>query len=216
MGSLFVTVEGLDGSGKSTQLRFASDWLRQRGVDHRVTQEPGGTPLGESIRSVFLDLKEEWSTVDGTVEALMIFASRRQHLLEVIDPTLADGVHILCDRFTDSTMAYQGYGRGASLNMLHRIDDLATGGRVPDHTLFFDLPAELARERGHSPVRRNEPGGVDRLDAEDLAFYERVRQGYLELAEAATERIKVVDSAGSIVETQKQVAAVLTEIFGAA
>lgn len=216
MASLFVTVEGLDGSGKSTQLRFASDWLRQRGVDHRVTQEPGGTPLGESIRSVFLDLKEEWSTVDGTVEALMIFASRRQHLLEVIDPTLADGVHILCDRFTDSTMAYQGYGRGASLNMLHRIDDLATGGRVPDHTLFFDLPAELARERGHSPVRRNEPGGVDRLDAEDLAFYERVRQGYLELAEAATERIKVVDSAGSIVETQKQVAAVLTEIFGAA
>ena len=216
MASLFVTVEGLDGSGKSTQLRFASDWLRQRGVDHRVTQEPGGTPLGESIRSVFLDLKEEWSTVDGTVEALMIFASRRQHLLEVIDPSLEDGVHILCDRFTDSTMAYQGYGRGASLNMLHRIDDLATGGRVPDHTLFFDLPAELARERGHSPVRRNEPGGVDRLDAEDLAFYERVRQGYLELAEAATERIKVVDSAGSIVETQKQVAAVLTEIFGAA
>ena len=216
MASLFVTVEGLDGSGKSTQLRFASDWLRQRGVDHRVTQEPGGTPLGESIRSVFLDLKEEWSMVDGTVEALIIFASRRQHLLEVIDPSLEDGVHILCDRFTDSTMAYQGYGRGASLNMLHRIDDLATGGRVPDHTLFFDLPAELARERGHSPVRRNEPGGVDRLDAEDLAFYERVRQGYLELAEAATERIKVVDSAGSIVETQKQVAAVLTEIFGAA
>ena len=215
MASLFITVEGLDGSGKSTQLRFASAWLRQRGLDHLVTQEPGGTPLGESIRSVFLDLKEEWSTVDGTVEALMIFASRRQHLLEVIDPTLANGTHILCDRFTDSTMAYQGYGRGASLDMLHRIDDLATGGRLPDHTLFFDLPAEVARQRGHSPVRRSEPGGVDRLDSEDLAFYERVRQGYLELASTATERIRVIDSAGSIGETQKQVAAALTEIYGA-
>lgn len=215
MASLFITVEGLDGSGKSTQLRLASDWLRQRGVDHRVTQEPGGTPLGESIRSVFLDLKEEWSTVDGTVEALMIFASRRQHLLEVIDPTLAGGAHVLCDRFTDSTIAYQGYGRGASLEMLHRIDDLATGGRVPDHTLFFDLPAEVARQRGHSVVRQNEPGGVDRLDAEDLAFYERVRQGYLELANAAPERIRVIDSTGSIGETQQQVVVALTEICGA-
>lgn len=215
MATLFVTVEGLDGSGKSTQLRFASDWLRQRGLDHRVTQEPGGTPLGESIRAVFLDLKEEWSTVDGTVEALMIFASRRQHLLEVIDPTLADGRHVLCDRFTDSTLAYQGYGRGASLEMLHRIDDLATEGRVPDHTLLFDLPAALARERGHSPGRQKEPGGVDRLDAENLEFYERVRQGYLDLSVAATERIKVIDSAGSIAETQEQVAAALNEIYGA-
>lgn len=215
MASLFITVEGLDGSGKSTQLRFASDWLRQRGLDHRLTQEPGGTPLGESIRTVFLNLKEEWSTVDGIVEALMIFASRRQHLLEVIDPTLAEGRHILCDRFTDSTLAYQGTGRGASLEMLHQIDDLATGGRAPHHTLLFDLPAELARERGHSPGRQNEPGGVDRLDAEDLAFYKRVRQGYLDLAETATERIKVIDSSGSVAETQQQVVAALTEIFGA-
>lgn len=215
MATLFVTVEGLDGSGKSTQLRFASDWMRERGLDHRVTQEPGGTPLGESIRAVFLDLKDEWSTVDGTVEALMIFASRRQHLLEVIDPTLADDRHVLCDRFTDSTLAYQGYGRGASLEMLHRIDDLATGGRVPDHTLLFDLPAELARERGHSPGRQNTPGGVDRLDAENLAFYERVRQGYLELSASATERVKVIDSRGSIAETRRQVAEALADIYGA-
>ena len=180
-----------------------------------MTQEPGGTPLGESIRAVFLDLKDEWSTVDGTVEALMIFASRRQHLLEVIDPTLADDRHVLCDRFTDSTLAYQGYGRGASLEMLHRIDDLATGGRVPDHTLLFDLPAELARERGHSPGRQNTPGGVDRLDAENLAFYERVRQGYLELSASATERVKVIDSRGSIAETRRQVAEALADIYGA-
>lgn len=214
MAAMFITVEGLDGSGKSTQLHFASDWLSQRGLAHRVTQEPGGTPLGESIRTVFLDLKEEWTTVDGTVEALMIFASRRQHLLEVIDPTLAAGGHVLCDRFTDSTLAYQGYGRGASLEMLHRIDHLATGGRVPDHTLLFDLPAELARERGHSPGRQREPGGVDRLDAEGLDFYNRVRQGYLQLAADFPDRIKVIDSSGSIAESRRQVADTLDSIFG--
>lgn len=214
MRGLFITVEGLDGSGKSTQLRFASDWLRHHGLDHLVTHEPGGTPLGESIRAVFLDLEEEWSTVDGTVEALMIFASRRQHLLEVIDPALAQGRHVLCDRFTDSTLAYQGCGRGASLDMLHQIDELATGSRVPDHTLLFDLPAAEARQRGHSPGRQSEPGGVDRLDAEDLAFYDRVREGYLDLSKSATERIRVIDSSGSRVETQRRVAAELSDIFG--
>jgi len=215
VAELFITVEGLDGSGKSTQLRLASEWLRHRGLEHRVTQEPGGTLLGEAIRSVFLNTKEEWSTVDGTVEALLIFASRRQHLMEIIDPTLASGLHVLCDRFTDSTLAYQGFGRGVPLDTLRRMDDLATGGRVPDRTLLFDLPAELARSRGHSLSRQDEPGGVDRLDAEDLAFYDRVRLGYLELAAAEPERIRVIDSAGSIEDTQRQVDTVLTEVFGA-
>ena len=215
MKSLFVTVEGLDGSGKSTQLRFVSAWLERKDAAHRVTQEPGGTPLGESIRSVFLDLKEAWSTVDGTVEALLIFASRRQHLLEVIDPVLTAGYHVLCDRFTDSTLAYQGHGRGVSLDTLHQVDRLATGGRVPDHTLLFDLPAELARRRGHSPNRRSEPGGVDRLDAENLAFYERVRQGYLELAAADPDRFTVIDSSGAVEETQELLDRALAEIFGA-
>lgn len=210
---LFITLEGLDGSGKSTQLRFASEWLAEHSVAYQVTQEPGGTPLGESIRSVFLDLREEWSTVDGTVEALLIFASRRQHLLEVIDPTLATGRHVLCDRFTDSTMAYQGHGRGVSLDTLRQVDELATGRRVPDWTVLFDLPAAVARGRGHSPNRRNEPGGVDRLDAEDLAFYERVRQGYLALANADPDRFVVIDSSGTVEETRDRFQAALAEIF---
>lgn len=214
MKPLFVTVEGLDGSGKSTQLRYASKWLDDHGFAHCITQEPGGTPLGESIRSVFLNLKEEWSTVDGKVEALLIFASRRQHLLEVIDRTLADGRHVLCDRFTDSTLAYQGYGRGVSLETLHQVDGLATGNRVPDKTLLFDLPADMARRRGHSPRRLNEPGGVDRLDAEDLAFYERVRQGYLELAAAEPDRFLIVDSSRPLEETSALVDAALTKIYG--
>ena len=214
MKPLFITVEGLDGSGKSTQLRYASSWLDKQGLAHRVTQEPGGTPLGEAIRAVFLNLKDEWTTVDGTVEALLIFASRRQHLLEVIDSTLAAGQHVLCDRFTDSTLAYQGYGRGVSLETLHRVDELATDCRVPDRTLLFDLPAVEARDRGHSPSRRSEPGGVDRLDAEGLLFYERVRQGYLDLASAEPERFVVIDASGSIEQTRDLVDAALTEIFG--
>lgn len=213
MKPLFVTVEGLDGSGKSTQLRSASEWLARKDIAHEITQEPGGTPLGESIRSVFLDLKEAWSTVDGTVEALLIFASRRQHLLEVIDPALAAGRHVLCDRFTDSTVAYQGYGRGVSLDTLRMVDDLATGCRVPDHTLLFDLPAEVARGRGHSPNRRSESGGVDRLDAEDLGFYESVRRGYLELAFAEADRFTVIDSSGGLAETRAQLEDALSRIF---
>lgn len=211
---LFITVEGLDGSGKSTQLRFASRWLEQRRIAHRVTQEPGGTPLGDAIRSVFLNRQDDWTTVDGTVEALLIFASRRQHLLEIIDPTLATGRHVLCDRFTDSTLAYQGYGRGCALEILERVDELATGSRVPDKTLLFDLPPEVARNRGHSLPRQNEPGGVDRLDAEDLAFYDRVREGYLKLAAADPERFIRIDATGSVEQIHTAVATALSEIFG--
>lgn len=210
--ALFITFEGLDGSGKSTQLRHAAAWCRQRGLAHEVTQEPGGTPLGETIRGVFLG--DRWGTVDGTVEALMIFASRRQHLLEVIQPALADGRHVLCDRFTDSTLAYQGYGRGVPLAVLRQIDQVATGGMLPDRTLFFDLAAAEARRRGQSASRRSRPGGVDRLDCEDLDFYERVRNGYLELAQASPERFVVIDSGGSVEQTHDQLERVLMRLFG--
>lgn len=212
MQSRFVTFEGLDGSGKSTQLRAASRWMEQRGLAHRVTQEPGGTPLGEAIRRVFLDRR--WGEVDGTVETLMIFASRRQHLLEVIDPALETGQHVLCDRFTDSTYAYQGFGRGVPLDLLRRVDELATGSRVPDATLLFDLSARGARSRGQSAARQEEPGGIDRLDAEDLAFYERVREGYLELAELHPDRFHVISSAGSIEETTTRLETALQIVFG--
>lgn len=212
MSALFVTFEGLDGSGKTTHLKYACRWLEQRGIAFAVTKEPGGTPLGESIREVFLD--RQWESLDGTVEALMVFASRRQHLLEVIEPTLAAGRHVLCDRFTDSSFAYQGFGRGVPLSILRSVDQLATGGRVPDRTLLFDLPAAAARARGRSAVRRETPGGVDRLDAEDVDFYERVRRGYLELAESEASRFEVIDSAGQLETTRRQVSGVLQRIFG--
>jgi dTMP kinase len=208
MRAKFITFEGLDGSGKSTHLARAAEWLERAGVPCRVTKEPGGTPLGEALRRVFLD--PCWGALDGTVESLVIFASRRQHLLEVVDPAMAAGRHVLCDRFTDSTLAYQGYGRGAALDLIERVDAIATGGRVPDHTLLFDLPAEEAHRRGQSSSREV----VDRLDAEDLAFYRRVREGYSELVRADPERFATIDTSGPRELTQRRVRQVLTELLG--
>jgi dTMP kinase len=151
--------------------------------------------------------------MDGTVELLLVFASRRQHLLEVIEPALAAGRHVLCDRFTDSTRAYQGSGRGVPLPLIEQVDRVATGGRAPDRTLLFDLAPDEARARGHSQARR-ERGAADRLDGEALAFYERVRQGFLELARAEPERFRTVGSAGSVDETQNQVRAELGRWLG--
>jgi dTMP kinase len=212
MTALFITFEGLDGSGKSSHLQEAFRWLADHDIECQVAQEPGGTPLGEAIRETFLDPR--WGEIDGTVEALMVFASRRQHLLEVIEPTLADGRHVICDRFTDSTFAYQGYGRGVPMSILRDVDRLATGGRVPDRTLLFDLPAEVARERGHSEARRESEEGVTRLDAEALEFYGKVRQGYLELASEHSDRFIVIRSEGTFESTQQQVRRALGGIFG--
>lgn len=208
---LFITFEGLDGSGKSTHLRHSAAWLQERGVPHLVTHEPGGTPLGNALREVFLD--PQWGEMDGTVELLLVFASRRQHLLEVIDPALAAGRHVLCDRFTDSTRAYQGHGRGVPLERINQVDLAATGGRDPDRTLLFDLEARLARARGHSPSRQRK-GTADRLDAEGLAFYERVREGFLEQARNDPGRFRIVDSSGDAAATQAQVRAALEEWLG--
>jgi len=213
MAGLFITFEGLDGSGKSTHLKRAAAWLGERGIACRATHEPGGTPLGDAIRQVFLDPR--WGRMDGVVELLLVFASRRQHLVELIEPALASGVHVLCDRFTDSTLAYQGYGRGVPRERILEIDAQATGGRRPDSTLLFDLPPDLARARGHSP-RRQGQGSADRLDSEDLAFYGRVREGFLALAAADPARFRLVDSSRHPGETFAQVAAALAGIFGLA
>ena len=209
MPARFITFEGLDGSGKSTHLRHAAAWLAERGIPHLVTHEPGGTPLGDGVRALFLDSR--WGTVDGVVELLLVFASRRQHLLEVIEPALVAGRHVLCDRFTDSTRAYQGYGRGVPLAVIEDVDRLATGGRVPDRTLLFDLPAAAARARSHSPARQ-ERSATDRLDAEALEFYERVRRGFLELA-VGDARFEVLDSSGPPRATEAQVRRALAGLF---
>lgn len=207
--ALFLTFEGLDGSGKSTHLKAAAAWFAERGLPHVVTHEPGGTPLAQAIREVFLDRK--WGEMDGVVELLLVFASRRQHLIEKIEPALATGTHVLCDRFTDSTRAYQGAGRGLSAATIDRIEEIATGGRRPDLTLLFDLPADQARARGLSKSRRR-ADSVDRLDVESLAFYERVRAGYLGLAAAEPHRFRILDSSASVDETAAALRATLEDL----
>ncbi len=212
MAPPFITFEGLDGSGKSTHLLRVARRLADLGVAHRVSHEPGGTPLGDVVRSAFL--AAEGGPADGRVELLLVFASRRQHLLEVIEPALASGEAVLCDRFTDSTLAYQGCGRGVPRELIERLDEIATGRRRPDRTLLFDLAPEAARERGHSHGRRRR-GDVDRLDAEDLGFYRRVRDGFRELAAAEPERFRVIDSSGSLATTERRVTAALVDLLPA-
>jgi dTMP kinase len=206
----FITFEGLDGSGKSTHLKRAADWLAAQGLPLLVTHEPGGTPRGDALRRVLLD--PELGAADGVVELLVVFASRRQHLLEVIEPALARGETVLCDRFTDSTIAFQGHGRGVPLADIELVDRLATGRRRPDRTLLFDLPAEAARGRGQSPRRQATAGGVDRIDAEALEFYRRVRAGYLGLAAAEPARFRVIDSSGDHQATEEQTRAALADL----
>ena len=211
--ALFITFEGLDGSGKSTHLERAARWLESQGVRFVKTHEPGGTEIGLGIRKLLLDHRH--ARMDGRVELLLMFADRRQHLVETIEPALAAGFHVLCDRFTDSTIAYQGYGRGLPLEEVDEVDRFSTSRRRPDRTLYFDLPAAAARRRGHSGHRRRS-GNVDRLDAEELAFYERVRSGYLEQSRREPGRFRVVDSSTSIVATELAVREALADLVSEA
>ena len=210
MTGRFVTFEGLDGSGKSTHLKRAAELLRERGFEVLETHEPGGSDLGQAIRGIFLDRR--WGQMDGLVELLLVSASRRQHLNEVIDPALQRGVWVLCDRFSDSTWAYQGAGRGVPLRDIAMSDALATSGRRPDVTLLFDLPAEDARKRGHSP-KRQASRKVDRLDEEELGFYRKVRGGFLDRADLEPHRFRLIDSSGSRSETSAQVETVILALI---
>jgi len=211
MAGLFITFEGIDGSGKSTHLKRAVEWLRARGLPICYTKEPGGTPLGEAIRQVFLDPVRE--SMDGRIEAFLVFASRRANLLEVIEPALAAGRHVLCDRFTDSSRVYQGVGRGLPDGWIDTLDRLATGGKKPDHTLLFDLTPEDAFARGRSATRQAR-GDVDRIDAEELPFYRQVRDAYLALVHEEPGRFHVIDSGGDAEDTWRQVVDVLSRLLG--
>jgi dTMP kinase len=197
---LFVTFEGLDGSGKSWHVGEQARRLDDLGLRYQRAHEPGGTPLGEAIRAIFLD--RQWHHIDGLTEAMLLFASRRHLLQEVIEPALQSGAHVLCDRFTDSTIAYQGVARGIARRTLLELDLLATGGRRPDLTLLFDCPAEIAWQRRHHGANAH---AADRLDVEGLEFYSRVREAYREMAAAEPGRFRVIDSSGDRCDTVLQV-----------
>jgi dTMP kinase len=177
---VFVVVEGIEGSGKSTLVAGLADWLRSEGHDPLVTYEPGGTPAGSAIREIFLNRS---IAIAPLTESFLVNAARAQHVADEIRPALDAGRVVVCDRFTDSTLAYQGYGRGVGLDALRAVCDIATEGLEPDLVLIVDLPVETAR------ARMRERAGADRIEAEDDAFHERVRQGFLALADSPRHRV---------------------------
>jgi len=197
MRGRFITFEGIDGAGKSSHIEALAGWLRQHG--HRVlqTREPGGTPMAEVVRELVLH-----KPMDALTESLLVFAARRDHLESVIEPALAAGTTVLCDRFTDATFAYQGGGRGFDRAVLAQLEAWVQNGRQPDLTLWFDVSPEVAAAR--RAVAR-EP---DRFEAEKAAFFDRVRAGYAARAAGAPERIVRIDASGSLEDVWARVLAV--------
>ncbi|MBT9501086.1 MAG: dTMP kinase [Burkholderiaceae bacterium] len=196
----FISFEGIDGAGKSTHIAALTERLRIRGADVLNTREPGGTPLAEQLRELFL-----YKPMDGLTEALLVFAGRRDHLVTVIAPALAAGRTVLCDRFADATFAYQGHGRGMDLAVLTQLETWVLDGRQPDLTLWFDLPAETAAQR------RASARAPDRLEQLDLDFFERVRAGYAARCAQFPERFARVDAQGDIAQVWSRVEAVLEQ-----
>ncbi|MBI5190874.1 MAG: dTMP kinase [Nitrospirae bacterium] len=209
-GGFFITLEGIEGCGKTTQSSMLVEYLEAEGYHVTKTREPGGTAVGGRIRAILLD--PESRGITGTTELMLYSADRAQHMAEVIEPALAAGGIVVCDRFADATLAYQGYGRGLDADVIASLTDIATRGCKPDLTILFDLPVEQGLGRA---IGRNDSTGAaheSRFEQEALAFHEKVRQGYLAIAACDRERVKVIDASGTI----EEVWAVLREVVEAA
>ncbi|HEX7706946.1 MAG TPA: dTMP kinase [Thermoanaerobaculia bacterium] len=204
---MFITFEGIEGSGKTSQQKRLAGSLRAGGRSVLVTKEPGGTPLADRIRAMLLDSS---SVIDPIAEVLLFAASRRQHTMEAIRPALIRGEVVLCDRYADSTLAYQGFGRLIDLDRLRVLNDWATDSLLPNLTILFDLDEEVGLRRARS---RNASAIADegRFEAEDLRFHRRVREGYRSLALAEPERFVVIDAGGSSDDVEQRVTAALRE-----
>lgn len=208
MPRFFLTVEGPEGSGKSTQLQLLASHLRERGAECITTKEPGGTPISDRIRAILLDSAA--IEMDPVTELMLYAASRRQHVTQLIRPALDRGTVVLCDRYTDATLAYQGYGRRIELGRLETLNEWATDGLQPDLTIVYDIDEQTGLSRAQ---HRNAAMIVDegRLEAEDLRFHRRVREGYLSMAAAEPKRFLVIDGSGTIGEVFDRTLAALRE-----
>lgn len=202
--AMFITLEGGEGAGKSTNLEFVRQWLLHAGRDVTVTREPGGTELGERVRDILLHRRE--LQISAESEMLLMFAARAEHIARVIRPALAAGKTVLCDRFTDATYAYQGGGRGIPAQRIAEIETWVQGDLRPDLTLLFDLPVEAGRQRAG---QRSEP---DRFEQENNDFFTRVRATYLARAKREAGRMRVIDASQSRENVGRQIAAVLQEV----
>ncbi|HEV6963960.1 MULTISPECIES: dTMP kinase [Roseateles] len=198
----FISFEGIDGAGKSTHIQAVADWFRARGDDVQLSREPGGTPLAETLRDIVLK-----QPMGSLTELLLMFAGRRDHVETVIRPALAAGRTLLCDRFTDASFAYQGGGRGLPLTVLEPLADWVQEGTEPELTLWFDLPPAQAA------ARRAGAREADRIEQQDLDFFERVRAAYAARAAKAPRRIVRVDASGTVEQVGRAVLAVLSERY---
>ncbi len=206
MKGLFVTLEGPEGAGKSTNREYLAERLRACGVDVVLTREPGGTPLAERIRELLLTPADEPMAVD--TELLLVFAARAQHLAQVVRPALERGAVVLCDRFTDATYAYQGGGRGLSIERIAQLEAFVQGELRPDLTLIFDLPVEVGLARAAAR------GRLDRFEQEGLRFFESVRRAYLDRAKAAPSRYRIIDAGQPLNVVQQDVQALIPDLMG--
>lgn len=205
MSGKFIVFEGIDGAGKSTQLNMLYQYLQQKGYNLLSTREPGGTQVGEEVRNILLDPNH--GDLQSRTEAFLYAAARAQLVYQVIEPTLKEGKIVICDRFVDSTIAYQGYGRNIPRDFLHQINYLATGGLQPDLVLVFDLPVE----EGLSRVNKRSSG--DRLEQETQSFYQRVRQGYLEISQQQPHNHTIMDASLPVDKLQQQVRMVVEKVI---
>ncbi len=209
----FITFEGIEGSGKTTQIQMLSNRFEEEGLDHVLTREPGGTAIGDQVRKLVLNPAN--TEITPGCELLLYAAARAQHLERVIRPALQEGRLVLCDRYVDATMAYQGYGRGLPLDLIVQLHDLDVLGLKPDVTVLFDLDARAALER----ARAREAGGPEdenRFEQEDLAFHERVRSGYLNLARHEPRRFTVIDARGTPAQVHDRVHPAVNRFLGRA
>ena len=204
MRGKFITIEGGEGVGKTTNINFIQELLSQAQVDFISTREPGGTPFAEKIRDLLLDAKQ--TRISDDTELLMMFAARAQHLAELILPALDKGQWVICDRFTDATYAYQGGGRGIDNDRIKVLEDWVQGDLRPDLTLLLDVPVEVGMKRA------SERSAPDRFEQEQNEFFQRVRTAYLQRAEAEPQRYRVIDASLALDAVQRQIRAVLEEV----
>jgi dTMP kinase len=199
----FITFEGVDGAGKSTHLAWFAETLRKQGIDVLLTREPGGTPLGERLREILLN-----HPMHPETEALLMFAARREHLEQVIQPALAQGTWVISDRFSDASFAYQGGGRGVEIAKLDRLEQWTHGKFQPDLTLLFDIPVEVARQR------LNNNQSLDRFEQEQGIFFEKVRQAYLDRYAQYPGRFALIDAAQPLEQVKASLEAVIGKLLG--
>lgn len=205
MVAKFITVEGTEGVGKTTNINFIKSWLRQKEVEFVATREPGGTPFAEEIRDLLLKPRDE--LVVSSAELLLMFAGRAQHLNKVILPALQADTWVLCDRFTDATYAYQGFGRQMSSELIVQLENIVQGDIRPDLTLLLDIPVEIGLERA------NDRGDPDRFEQEQQDFFNRVRAGYLSLANENSDRYVVIDASQELQGVQTDIALALDTFY---